>query len=470
MATPPRTLLNSRKAWLAAAALLVGLAVLSQVRVVESRRPAGRIADLASLREREDVNVLFILIDTLRADRLSAYGYERPTSPGLDALAATGIRFARVEAQSSWTKCSMASLWTGLYPRRSGILRFDHALPDAAILASERFQEAGFRTAGIIRNGWVAPNFGFGQGFDLYMRPTPSRTPEKVQRAVRGGHALRGTDLDATEAALEFLRASGEERFLLYVHYMDVHQYLYDQVAAGLRFGTSYSDAYDSSIHWVDRHVGRLLGELDDLDLARRTVVVVASDHGEGFYEHGHEGHARTLYREVTHVPLFLGLPFRLEEPLVVDALVRNVDIWPTVLDLLGLESLPATDGQSLVPLIEASASGAPTEDFAPEYARAYLDRNWGRTDREPDPLLSIRSGRERLVLPLADPARAELYDHESDPTEQHDIAAQATERAERLGALAQEPLAAGPWGDSPRIEIDGFRLEQLRALGYAVP
>ena len=209
----------------------------------------------------------------------------------------------------------------------------------------------------------------------------PSRTPERFERRSPSTHPLLGNDFDATEAAVEFLRAHTRDRFFLYVHYMDLHQYMYDQEAAKLAFGTSYSDAYDSALSWVDRNVGRLVEELQELNLLRRTVVVVASDHGEGFYEHGQEGHARTLYREVSEVPLVFSLPFALETGVVVKPLVRNVDLFPTLLDLLGLPPLPETDGRSLVSLIEAAARGNGAPDEAGKElpsALSYLDRSWG--------------------------------------------------------------------------------------------
>ena len=150
--------------WLVAGSLML-LAYASTF--VEMRsgdpRPIGSSQQILALAKRADTNLLFILIDTLRADRLGCYGYSRDTSPTLDYMASTGVRFARQLAQSSWTKCSMASLWTGLNPIRTGIVRSQHAAPPEATLPAEILRAEGFRTAGLWRNGWVAPNFGFGR-------------------------------------------------------------------------------------------------------------------------------------------------------------------------------------------------------------------------------------------------------------------------------------------------------------------
>jgi arylsulfatase A-like enzyme len=430
-------------------------------------RPIAGPQALATLAERDDLNVLFILIDTLRAHRLGAYGYERETSPHLDRLAANGIRFARQLSQSSWTKCSMASLWTGLYPVRSGVVRYGHALPEEALLPAEIFREAGYRTAALWRNGWVAPNFGFGQGFELYMRPKPLPVPASVRRenpSIR----LEGSDGDIFYSAREFLRQHGNERWFLYLHMMDVHQFVYDEESA--LFGSGYSDVYDNSIRFVDRVIGYLLAELDERGLRDRTLVVVASDHGEAFGEHGREGHARDIYGEVTEVPFIVSPPFRLDPGIVVETPSANVDIWPTLLDLLDLPPLEDPDGRSFLPEILAAADGA--SDRGAETSRfAYLDLTWGRTNREPHPLVSVSSGPYRFFHQPTQPESSELYDHDADPTEQHDIAAEQPEIAARLREEAEAHLESdpAPWGDASVVELDDMMLNQLRALGYKI-
>lgn len=449
------------------ALVLVVAALLSQLQL-GSGRPSGTARDLLALRGRDDLNVVFIVIDTLRADHLSSYGYERPTSPNLDALAASGIRFASVESQSSWTKASMASLWLGAYPERTGVTRYSHAIPPEATLPAEILSKAGFVTAGIWRNGWVAENFGFAQGFDLYQRPAPARTPERMQRRTPSSHPLLGTDLDATESALEFLRSRGHERFLLYVHYMDVHQYLYDQSSA--LFGVEYVDAYDNAIHWVDRNVAVLVNGLAERDLLDETVIAVVSDHGEAFFEHGTEGHARNLYREVTETPWILVPPFRLSPGIVVAETVRNVDVWPTLLDLLGLNRLPSAEGRSALPLILAAGGAAEAPEWEPT-AFAQLDQTWGQTTSPHRPIISVREGPYRLIRRVGPKPGAELFDRRSDPLEQYDIASERPEHVARLGARVDEFLAQpeAPWGEAPEVEVEELRLNQLRALGYVI-
>jgi len=464
-------LLDRRWPWLVTAGLIVMLLVSTLVEIrwpgEWDRRPLGSVEDIEALSEREDLNVLFIVIDTLRADRLGSYGYERDTSPVLDRLASSGLRFARHLAQSSWTKASMASLWTGLYPARTGILRFDQVIPDQAMMAAEVLREAGFQTVGLYRNGWVAPTFGFDQGFDVYKRPVRIPLPEDVRRA-NPTVGDNGSDEAIVASAMEFLRIQGQQRWFLYLHLMDVHEYVYDEASA--LFGLRYSDVYDNSIRWTDSVVEHLLSSLDDLRYLENTLVVVSSDHGEAFGERGFEGHARQIYRETTEVPLLLFFPFRLEPGIVVESRTRNVDLWPTVLDLLGLE-LPGTDGRSRMPEILASARGnalsGPTET-----AIAHLDQTWARPDHAPRVSLAVSEGPLRYVrVEQTTGVIEQLYDASDDPGELVDWAREDPDTLARLAALADEYIARKPdWAEVPSREINELELNHLRALGYAIP
>ncbi len=455
-------LLRSRWLYLAAGTLMVVAAIYLQFDIRFDPRPLGEPADIEKLHERNDLNLLFVLIDTLRADRLSAYGYGRETSPTLDKLAADGIRFAEHMSQSSWTKCSMASLWTGLYPIRTGVTRSPQGLPDEVLMPAEIIREAGFRTAAIWRNGWISPGFGFSQGFEVYHTPKSAPTPRSVRRE-KPTLGVTGTDQDVVHSAIEFLRVQGDERWFLYVHLMDVHQYVYDETSA--LFGTTYSDIYDNSIRWTDRVLGSLITTLDARGLREKTMIVVAGDHGEAFGEHGREGHARDVHAEVTTTPLIVSLPFRLEPGIVVDAPTENIDLWPTILDLLKLPPLEAVDGKSRLPEIMAAARGElPPPRDTPRFA--HLDQTWGRSAREPRPMVAVREGPYRLVR--AYEAKGRLYDRSNDPREQVDVSKENPEVLARLQAFADEYLErpSAPWKASD-VELDDAQLEQLRALGY---
>jgi choline-sulfatase len=459
--------------WVLGAALLAAFALLRgkepSERLVDPR-PIGTADDIASLAKRKDLDVLFVLIDTLRASRLRTYGYVRPTSPFLDVLASQGIRFGRHLSQSSWTKCSMASLWTGLYPQRSGVTRFEDVIPKEAKTAPEIFHDAGFRTAGIWRNGWVEGYFGFDQGFDVYMRPNYHGAPVEVRRAnpTASDH---GTDLDVVDTAAEFLRVYGHERWFLYLHLMDVHEYTY--LVDSAKFGSTYTDIYDNAVLHVNQVLDVLLRKLYAGGYLDHTLLIVAADHGEAFGERGSEGHARDVYPEVTEIPLILSFPFRLAKPAVVHQRTANVDLWPTVLDMLGLPPLENTDGRSRVPEILAAARGEPGPEDG-TIAIAHLDQTWGQRVTTRSPNVAVSEGGFRyLLFGAADgKAREELYDAQRDASERKDLAEDEPEVAARMREQAKRYLAlAPPWKEpAPQLQLDEIQLDQLRALGYAVP
>ncbi len=459
--------------WVIAAVVLSAYGLVhwsAQSKRLVDPRPPGTAEDVLALAQRKDVNVLFVLIDTMRAGRLRTYGYTRPTSPFFDLIAAQGLRFGRQLSQSSWTKSSMASMWTGLYPQRSGVTRFDDVIPAEAKTAAEVFRDAGFRTAGIWRNGWVEGYFGFSQGFDVYTRPSVRSAPPELRRenptAVFGG-----TDADVVESAGEFLRVYGHERWFLYLHLMDVHEYIYTPESA--QFGTAYGDVYDNAVLHVNQVLEELFARLYSGGYLDHTLLIITSDHGEAFGERGSEGHARNVYPEVTEVPLVIGFPFRLAKPAVVTQRTANVDLWPTVLDLLGLPPLADVDGRSRVPEILAAVRGEQgPEDGA--VAIAHLDQTWGQRVVTKSPNVSVSEGSFRFVQ-FTNPkgkTREELFDASRDAKEMENRIKDDPEVAERMREHAKKYLASAPsWQQEPRrLELDELQLNQLRALGYALP
>lgn len=462
-----KRLVNSRSFYAVALVLMLLAFALSQVRIGTNPRPLASPEAIDQLPATEDLNIVFILIDTLRADRLSAYGYERETSPTLDALAADGLRFAQNMSQSSWTKCSMASMWTAHYPARTGVTRSEDAISPDAKMPAEILQEAGYKTYALWRNAWVGPSFGFSQGFEVYHSPRASPVAPSIRRE-KPTTGVAGTDWDIVQSAKDFLLTHSQEKFFLYLHLMDVHQYVYDEDSA--LFGTTYSDIYDNSIRWVDRLIGVLIEDLEERGLRDKTLIVVASDHGEAFGEHGREGHARDVYSEVVTTPLIISFPFRLPEPLVVEAPSENVDLWPTLLDLLGLEPIEGADGRSLRPEITAAAGRGSVDD---EVRFAHIDQSWGRKKVKSQPMVAVTEGPYRLVYRSAGRGarRAELYKYESDRRESRRIDAAEPEVRKHMMELASAYLEQekASWGDAPQIELDDAQLQQLRALGYEV-
>lgn len=441
---------------------LGGCSDLGQEEGGPDRREEGTIEDLAALADRDDVNLLYILVDTLRSDRMSAYDYERDTTPNLEYFARTGIMFTDHWAQSSWTKTSMASLWMGLYPIRTQILDHRDIVGPQVEMPAEILKEAGFFTAGLWRNGWIAPNFGFGQGFDVYASPAGQQSPATIRQPTGAGR-IDGTDIDLVFSAIEFLRANGDQRWFLYLHMMDVHQYI--TTPENALYGATYSDAYDNSIRWTDEQIGLILEELHALDLARKTLVVLVSDHGEAFGEHGSEGHARDVFREVVRTPFLLIPPFKMRTAIRVPYLTENVDVWPTLYDILGVETSIEQDGDSLLPLL---TERRPIKDE--DLAISHLNAAWGRRDTDPETVVGLRLGGVRLIHDARSADQPLLFDLEVDPLEADDVHDDYSELASALRARVDAYLDLdSPWGEAPQIELDELHLRQLRALGYAI-
>ena len=340
------------------------------------------------------------------------------------------------------------------------------------MLPAEILQEAGFRTTGVYRNGWVAPNFGFAQGFEVYERPLSRNVAPGVRRenpTVRHG----GSDDDLLHATEEFLDVHGHERWFLYLHFMDIHEYLYDEETA--QFGTGFEDNYDNAILRTNVVLEKLLEYLNENGYRENTLIIFASDHGEAFSERGLEGHARYVYPETTEVPFILSFPFQVDSGIEISARTENIDIWPTVLDLLGLPAMEGVDGQSRVPELLAAMRGEPLPERE-QPAIAHLDQHWGQRDRESAPHVVLADGDMRFSYTTVpnQPPILELFDASEDPDELENVLSKHPDEVERLRGMTRAYIDHSPdppWGDAaPPLEIDEIQLNQLRALGYQIP
>ncbi|HEX6199268.1 MAG TPA: sulfatase, partial [Thermoanaerobaculia bacterium] len=309
---------------------------------------------LSRERRPEGWNVVLVVLDTLRADRLGAYGYDRPTSPYLDALAGRSTLFTTAVSQSSWTRPSIQSLLNGLYPEsRNGL--------DSPPL-SEVLRRHGYRTRAITGGAQLAYQFGFSRGFEQHAIEDWVRAPDRV---------------------VETLEADRPRKHFLFLHTYEIHDpYEHRELAAGLdpgRVGEVFRRAtwerlredltegereyisalYDSGIAYTDRQLGRLIGRLDERGLLDRTLLIVTADHGEELWDHGLWGHGRAMLEHQIRVPLIVRVPPAMREaldlsegPEVIRQQVRLVDLYPTILDLLGVPLEHEVQGRSLRPLL----------------------------------------------------------------------------------------------------------------------
>ncbi len=423
----------------------------------------------------ERPNVVLVVLDTLRADRLSCYGHPLETSPSMDRWATqSGVRFANVVAPAPWTLPSHASLFTGIDALRHGFNFWGTAAPAFDMLA-EILRRGGYTTAAITGGGILQPTFGFAQGFDTFDYWGEPRSDREVGWVFAN--------------ARRWIEANRQRRFFLFVHTYETHaphrrqQPYFDRLAraagvtpptfelgmlthpwqdlihpgdyfvvkrpGGDGWTSDLSSAelqtvglmYDSSVATVDAEVGRLIDEIRASGLSGRTLVIVTSDHGEALGEDGRAGHSY-LDDYNLMVPLILELPGASHAGAVVDTQVRLVDLMPTVLDVVGIEPTAPVDGRSLLALL-----GGDSADFPPEAWAYAAASNVG---------LALRLD-NKLKYRFPDPAWAEvahreaLYDLESDPDEDHNLAP-GDPRLDSLRATTRETIIAQHQGI--RLEI----------------
>ncbi len=433
--------------------------------VLACERPEPAAGIPARLAAQGPPNLVLIVVDTLRADFTTPYGFAQDTAPELAAWAARGALFERVRSQSSWTKMSMASLLTSLWPRSHGIREAKDGLAESAVTLAEVLKDAGYATYGVQTNGWLHQSFGFHQGFDRYMFPKGGGPPRLGQPSL-WPHADRVT----AEAARLVAAHDRARPFFLYLPFMDVHEYAAPPEFK--TFGTDSRGAYLAAIRWVDDAVRRVRENLAAAGYGERTLMVFAADHGETFGEHGVHGHARNVLTPVVWVPLVFRFPFRVE-PVRVATLVRNVDVAPTLLDLAGLPIPAGFEGRSLVPLL----TGAVSEPDRPSYAglgvplfpdasvqTAVSDGAWTYARNASAPEGDEQAYEGRAVAPGAE----YLFDRSVDPGENVNLVAIEISEAERMRALLDRHQAEAAAGVVEKgVRIDPGIAQRLRAMGY---
>lgn len=401
---------------------------------------------------RPGTSLVLIVIDTLRADWTTPYGFEEDTTPQLAEWAQRGVVFENVSAQSSWTKISMATLMTSLWPRSHAIREYDDALADGALTLAEVLSGAGYRAYGVQSNGWLHQSFGFHQGFERYVFPigAGARLPQSnvwphVDRIVDEARRL----LDAHPRG---------EPFFLYLHFMDVHEYAAPQEFH--RFGTDARGSYLNAIRWVDDGLSRVEALLEERGMLDDTLLVVSSDHGEAFGENGKVGHAKNVLSTVLQVPLVVRMPVAMT-PVRVTTQVRNLDIAPTLLELLRVPVPASFEGRSLVPAIVGSDRDDAVDSVAALGLPLYPDASVQ---------ISLRHGDWTYArnVPPDEPAEL-LFDRSIDPGEDVDLSAREPAAVERLRGVLDEHLAGGAREDvrESGVRIDPEIERRLRAMGY---
>src|SRR5262245_20033234 len=387
--------------------------------------------------------ILLVTIDTLRADHVGAYGAERAATRTLDSLAAAGVRFDAAVSPAPLTLPAHASLMTALDPpghgvRHNGVFRLPAAIPTLA----ERLREAGHATGAVVGSQVLDRRYGLERGFDRY--------DDQLTDRVTGGSGWPERRADrVVDAALAMADQLGP-RFFLWVHFYDPHM-TYDPPAG---FASAFSSRpYDGEIAFVDAQLGRLLEGLRSRWGDAGLLVVVTSDHGESFGEHGDRTHSYFVYETTQHIPLLFagaGLPAGRS----VGAPVGLVDVAPTLIALAGAKPLPETAGRDLSPLLRGE-EGAPENAYF-ETVAPQLDFGWS-------PLLGLRAGSHKYIRA----PRPELYDLAADPAGQAGLAAERPELVAELDAALEARLRAEPAHTAAPVVVTPAAREALASLGY---
>jgi arylsulfatase A-like enzyme len=433
-------------------------------------------------------NVILISLDTLRADRLSTYGYGHPTSPFMDAaFGRSGVVFEHCTAAATNTSPSHMSMMTGLQPSEHGVTSGLKRLPPWIPTLAELARAAGVETAAFTEDGWLGVQHGFGRGFNVYGE---NRSPDMM--APTG-------QVDATFGrAKEWLKRNRGRPFFLFLHTFQVHDpYAAPEAYRGLfkeatnppntrvpAYAREESIGYDQEIRYTDDELRMLYESLVELGLDQDTVFIVTADHGEAFGEHGYLRHSAHPYDEVAQVPLLFKGP-GIEPRRVPDA-VAHVDIAPTVLDLMRIQRSLPMSGKSLVPYLDGTAVlGQGQND------RTLVTETWNETTMLPNrmlarfeaPAFGVRRGSRKLnSYTTSQGPRYEYFDLRSDPHELSNLYAERASEVADLqnylagyvarGEVVRETFrsASARQESSPtdhRVELDPEQEEKLRALGY---
>lgn len=451
--------------------------------------------------------VILIVADTLRRDHLDPWGYERSTAPVLSSLASEGTILADNISQGTWTKVSISSILSSLYPSTHGIYDIPHRLPASVTTLAEAFREAGYATLHTSSVTFSGRNSNLQQGVEvLHERFSVDDLGDYRSKTARA----------YVDRLLPWLDTHRDQPFFVFLHVFDPHSPFrpfdpYDRrwlsdaevsdhelslakvekvvdIFHGLPTAEELEKAggvdaeafvkaekawYDGSIRAMDAEIRRVVEKLEELDLLDDTLIAFVSDHGEEFLEHGRHWHGHSVYGEMINVPMMLRWPGVVPAGLVVESTTQSIDLMPTILELARLPVPEEAQGRSLVPLMADGAdghrSGAASEPVFSERREPPGEADEG----SPDAYAVIHEGWKLIwnVEVRDERPEFELFDHAADPLDLENLAEAHPDRVASLRKLIEE------WreeAESARVSDEGLaeslspeELEQLRALGY---
>ncbi len=395
-------------------------------------------------------NVIFVTIDTLRADHLGCYGYKQVETPHIDELARLGARFTHAYTPVPITLPAHAVLFTGAFPMATGMHDFSgNKLPESVTTLAQALKDSGYTTAGFVGSAVLDSRFGLNQGFDTYFDHFDfSRLLEKnLDQMERRGDVVM-------DEALSWLKRNPRRPFFLWVHLYDPHHPYTPPEPYASRYQTR---PYDGEIAFDDAQMGRLIAFLKEQRLFEQSLFVIVGDHGEGLGEHGEETHGFFIYNSTLHVPLIFKLPG--VQPRVIEDEVSLADVMPTLLQALKVTVPASVQGRTLLSQILGRRAAGSSQLYAESYL-PLLHFRWSQ-------LRSLQSRGMKYI----DAPRPELYDTRSDSAEQKNLfesrQALAHEMRDRLFGLLRRYTPASGGAASEKELTDPALLERLKSLGY---
>ena len=435
------------------------------------------------------MNVILITIDSLRADHLSCYGYDKETAPFLCKLSQDTVFFTDAYSVGPLTRCSIPCILTGTYSSRfpDNIIKINYLSEKRKTLA-EIFKEAGYKTAGFHNNPHLASEFNYNRGFDnfedfeAYFYPILKLPREKGPHFIIKNIRLlfervfyRMSYLPAKEInreVLRFLKTYKDNRLFLWIHYMDVHHpYLDHKKWKGNRYArklykkmlerpdslskdeiNALIALYDGEISYIDFYIEELISRLKTAGLYENSLIVITSDHGDEFLDHGGFSHPPKLYEELIRVPLIIRFPHDKYKRRIIREPVSLLDLAPTMMDAAGIDINHDLHGESLIPIVENGM----------RYKERAIISEYGIH------LFSIRKGFYKLIYDDRTKLR-ELYNLKIDPKEAHNLAAKEVTILTELEKLLSDHISKIPRGQNGEEEkmYDENIKRRLRALGY---
>jgi arylsulfatase A-like enzyme/tetratricopeptide (TPR) repeat protein len=416
--------------------------------------PAAEVGRWIAPLESSDLNVLFFTLDTTRADHIGCYGYPQIKTPNIDGLAAEGILFQNATAQCPLTLPSHSSMFTGCYPFFHGVRdNGGFYLEEDQVTLAEVVRQGGWATSAFIGAFVLDSRWGVDQGFDYYydnfdFAKYKKISLDSVQR--EGGEVVK--------AFFEWFEKNTPDRFFSWIHLYDPHTPYEPPEPFKTQYEGQGYGLYDGEIAYADHLIGRVLESLKEKGVLERTVVVVVGDHGESLGEHYESSHGFFIYDATVSVPMIIRIPSAELRGKTVAAQVQNIDLMPTLCELLGLSVPKEVQGQSLLPLI---AGRNPEKDRA-AYSESYYPRyHYGWSE-----LKSLRTSSFKFIQA----PRPELYDLSLDPREKNNIFGRETALADKfirnLEKLEETKSRKGVEDKGPQ-QLDEDSREKLMALGY---